>query len=152
MEPIVAAATDPDLQEPVASYEFFPNLTINVESLLPSNLDFIRYDGSLTTPPCSETVVWSVFLNPVTLSKDQLNAFRRLQNYDKKRIEGNFRPLQQLNGRAEKYYTSLGWSTGVSPIARVQDDLYTALNSFGALIREIVTGIRTTAFLKPTIG
>jgi len=82
----------------------------------------------------------------------QLDAFRSLRNSEKKKIGSNFRKIQLLNGRAIKYYTTLGLMSGVSPIARVQDDIYTALNSFGSLVREFFQGIRTTYYYTPTIG
>ncbi|XP_041074622.1 carbonic anhydrase 12 isoform X3 [Polyodon spathula] len=45
----------------------------NVFNLLPERLDeFYRYDGSLTTPPCYPSVLWTVFRNPVRISQEQL--------------------------------------------------------------------------------
>uniref|UniRef100_A0A8C4R3B4 protein-tyrosine-phosphatase n=1 Tax=Eptatretus burgeri TaxID=7764 RepID=A0A8C4R3B4_EPTBU len=44
--------------------------------LLPSSLiDYYRYDGSMTTPPCIETVQWTVFRDRVSLSQSQLSKF-----------------------------------------------------------------------------
>jgi carbonic anhydrase len=51
-----------------------------------------RYEGSLTTPPCSETVRWTVMAKPQTASKAQINAFAAL-------FPDNARPVQQLNRR-----------------------------------------------------
>ena len=34
--------------------------------------EFYRYQGSLTTPPCSEAVVWTVFQNKNTVSSSQV--------------------------------------------------------------------------------
>jgi carbonic anhydrase len=51
-----------------------------------------RYTGSLTTPPCTEGVKWSVMVNPIEMSQAQLDAFTKI-------IENNNRPVQSLNGR-----------------------------------------------------
>jgi carbonic anhydrase len=65
----------------------------NAASLLPADLSYFRYSGSLTTPPCSEGVSWYVLKNPITASDDQILRFTKL--YD-----NNSRPLQKRNDRA----------------------------------------------------
>lgn len=41
--------------------------------MLPENLaHFFRYEGSLTTPPCYESILWTVFDTPITLSLNQV--------------------------------------------------------------------------------
>ncbi|MCB0033661.1 MAG: carbonic anhydrase family protein [Anaerolineales bacterium] len=67
--------------------------TVQVARLLPEDQTIYRYNGSLTTPPCSEQVIWSVMKNPVEMSAQQIAAFTAI-------IEGNNRPLQPLNARA----------------------------------------------------
>ncbi|XP_072046627.1 uncharacterized protein [Amphiura filiformis] len=50
-------------------------------SLLPDDLTrFYRYRGSLTTPGCHESVVWTVFEKPIELSRHQIGQFRRLSD------------------------------------------------------------------------
>jgi carbonic anhydrase len=77
-----------------------------IELLLPPNAatDFYRYRGSLTTPPCYESVQWTVFRQPLTISADQLEAFRTLlyentSTTPAELLENNYRPTQPLNGR-----------------------------------------------------
>ena len=50
------------------------------------------YQGSLTTPPCSEVVTWSVFAEPIELSTDQIARLTSI-------FDGNNRPVQPLNER-----------------------------------------------------
>ncbi|XP_048868878.1 carbonic anhydrase 15-like [Brienomyrus brachyistius] len=60
---------------------------------------FYRYNGSLTTPTCNEVVVWTVFKEPIKVSKDLVKKFPETMNY-----EEIYRPIQNLNGR--KVYAS----------------------------------------------
>ena len=62
-------------------------------NVLPADLRYWTFMGSLTTPPCSEGVRWLVLKTPIQLSKQQIERFRRLYPM-------NARPLQPLNERA----------------------------------------------------
>ena len=68
------------------------HVTVDVQMLLPRNTSSYRYDGSLTTPPCSEGVKWIVLKAPVQLSAGQIKAFSAV-------LSGNSRPVQPLHGR-----------------------------------------------------
>lgn len=47
----------------------------SIEELLPERpAEYYRYKGSLTTPPCSPTVLWTVFRNPVHISQEQVSV------------------------------------------------------------------------------
>lgn len=61
-------------------------------ALLPKNHSFVRYEGSLTTPPCSESVDWVVLRTPITASPAQVQQFAKLFPF-------NARPLQPLDRR-----------------------------------------------------
>ena len=65
----------------------------DANKLLPADASFYRYMGSLTTPPCSQDVIWSVMTEPVTLSKAQISALEAI-------LGENNRPVQPLNGRS----------------------------------------------------
>lgn len=69
------------------------NDPIDVYALLPTNKSYYRFSGSLTTPPCTEGVVWLVFKEPVTLSQAQYDKIKSVITYN------NNRPLQLRHGR-----------------------------------------------------
>ncbi|CAM9569448.1 carbonic anhydrase-related protein [Lethenteron reissneri] len=84
--------------------------SFNPNTLLPDPLlrDYWVYEGSLTTPPCCEHVLWLLFRYPLTLSHAQIEEFRRLRTHSKGvapsdgcdgQLGDNFRPTQQLNDR-----------------------------------------------------
>jgi len=66
--------------------------SIDLADGLTDTAAYYTYAGSLTTPPCSETVTWFVLKHPATLSKAQFEAFNHI-------LGNNFRPLQARNGR-----------------------------------------------------
>ena len=68
------------------------DITISATDILPMQGMYYTYEGSLTTPPCSEGVKWHVLQNPIEISEAQLRAFQGL-------FPVNARPVQPLNGR-----------------------------------------------------
>lgn len=80
----------------------FEGLALDGEKLLPKKRSFYRYQGALTTPPCSEIVLWSVFETPIEMSADQINVLRNaLGDLRFAGPEGqNNRPTQPVNGRS----------------------------------------------------
>ena len=75
--------------------EVAPAEPIDLTQLLPENRNYWTYMGSLTTPPCTEGVLWMVMKQPVQVSADQVGIFSRL-------YRNNARPLQPANGRLIK--------------------------------------------------
>jgi carbonic anhydrase len=70
----------------------FEHIQVNVDDLLPHSHKSYRYDGSLTTPPCSEGVRWIVMKSPIHLSAEQIGKFTAL-------VKENNRPVQPLHHR-----------------------------------------------------
>ncbi len=62
-------------------------------ALMPDNKAYYRFNGSLTTPPCSEGVTWLVLKQPVTASKEQIEKFTHMMHHH------NNRPVQPTNAR-----------------------------------------------------
>lgn len=75
--------------------DFIPSQAIDLNQLLPEQGGYFAYMGSLTTPPCSEDVLWMVFRQPLQISEEQLKTFARL-------YPRNIRPIQRLNDRLIK--------------------------------------------------
>ncbi|GLT59289.1 hypothetical protein SLA2020_321180 [Shorea laevis] len=63
---------------------------------------YYRYNGSLTTPPCTEGVVWTIVKKVRTASREQVKALRDAVHDG---YEANARPTQALNGRPVWLYT-----------------------------------------------
>jgi len=61
-------------------------------SLLPEQHNYLRFMGSLTTPPCTEGINWHMLQTPITVSKAQIEKFKTI-------FPHNARPLQPENNR-----------------------------------------------------
>jgi len=69
-----------------------PGMNFDILLPPPGKRSFFRYYGSLTTPPCTENVLWSVMEKPIHLSKEQIDKFTKL-------YKDNYRPDQKVNQR-----------------------------------------------------
>jgi carbonic anhydrase len=66
--------------------------SVDPAALLPKHGAYFRYMGSLTTPPCSEGLTWTVFKEPIEAAPEQIRKFAAL-------FSNNARPVQRLNRR-----------------------------------------------------
>jgi carbonic anhydrase len=66
---------------------------LDMNELLPADQRYYQFMGSLTTPPCSENVLWMVLKQPIAVSREQIRLFSQL-------FPNNARPVQSVNGRA----------------------------------------------------
>jgi carbonic anhydrase len=103
---VVAVLIEPGAEQPViqtfwnnlpleTNLELSPATAIDVNKLLPEARTYYTYMGSLTTPPCSEGVLWMVLKKPLQISPEQIAIFSRL-------YRNNARPIQPANGRLVK--------------------------------------------------
>jgi carbonic anhydrase len=69
-----------------------PEGLLDVNELLPKDQRYYQFMGSLTTPPCTEGVLWMVLKQPVKISPAQYRLFRQ-------QFPLNARPVQPVNGR-----------------------------------------------------
>ena len=65
---------------------------LDADNLFPLKRGFYHFEGSLTTPPCTEGVQWFVLKQAITISDAQYQTFTALYPY-------NARPVQKTNGR-----------------------------------------------------
>ncbi|MBS1198592.1 MAG: Carbonic anhydrase, eukaryotic [Proteobacteria bacterium] len=72
-----------------------PNAQVDPMAFLPVRRDYYTYMGSLTTPPCTEGVLWLVLKQPVAVSQEQIEIFSRF-------YIDNTRPVQPAYGRIIK--------------------------------------------------
>jgi carbonic anhydrase len=63
---------------------------LELAALLPAGREYFAYNGSLSTPPCTEGVQWFVLLERGSVAQEQLDLFPLWRNH---------RPAQPLNGR-----------------------------------------------------
>uniref|UniRef100_A0A8C4NMK6 Carbonic anhydrase 10 n=1 Tax=Eptatretus burgeri TaxID=7764 RepID=A0A8C4NMK6_EPTBU len=90
-----------------------------LEDLYPNTRGYITYEGSLTTPPCSETVAWIILNKPVYITALQMKSLRllsrNLPSHLYMTLSDNVRPLQPLNGRCVRSNIALGPITRPCP-------------------------------------
>ncbi|XP_076131787.1 carbonic anhydrase 6 [Alosa pseudoharengus] len=123
--------------------------TINVRSMLPENLNhFFRYEGSLTTPPCYESVIWTVFDTPITLSHNQIRKLEStLMDHDNKTLWNDYRIAQPLNDRVVE--SSFLPRLGKGSFCR-QEEIESKLLKIESLLTSLGKNIRTMGDSRPT--
>jgi carbonic anhydrase len=83
--PLIPAKTDGD--------HTHPPIQVSAKDLLPTELGYYQYAGSLTAAPCTEGVQWLVMKQPLTLSQTQLEQWQQ-------HFKDNMRGVNPLNGRS----------------------------------------------------
>ena len=73
--------------------EMAEGVAIDPGGYVPGSRAHFRYDGSLTTPPCSEGIAWHVLRETRTASREQVDRLRAIGGGPTNR------PVQPLGGR-----------------------------------------------------
>ncbi|XP_050413678.2 putative carbonic anhydrase 1 [Patella vulgata] len=92
------------------------NIYLNPNELLSESAIYYNYEGSLTSPTCTEAVTWLVAEEPTRISDETLNSLAALESRftgDLISDKGNLRPTQSLAGRKVKKlrFRKYGWPT-----------------------------------------
>lgn len=79
-------------------------LPFSPEQLMPADRShYFRYEGSLTTPSCDESVVWTILKSSVPFSISQIERFKQVKDSNGTYLTHNFRQVQRLNSRPLVY-------------------------------------------------
>ncbi|XP_049631393.1 carbonic anhydrase 6-like [Suncus etruscus] len=75
--------------------------SIDVRDMLPQNVwHYYTYQGSLTTPPCTENVLWFLLKDPIIISRAQIEKLENsLLDSQNQTLHNDYRKTQPLNGR-----------------------------------------------------
>ncbi|XP_003263412.2 carbonic anhydrase 9 isoform X3 [Nomascus leucogenys] len=122
---------------------------LDISALLPSDLSrYFRYEGSLTTPPCAQGVIWTVFNQTVMLSAKQLHTlFDTLWGPGDSRLQLNFRATQPLNGRVIEASFLAGVDSSPRAAEPVQLNSCLAAGDILALVFGLLFAVTSIAFL-----
>lgn len=84
--------------------------SVRPADLLPNNLSYYYYEGSLTTPPCSEVVQWFLLRNPLHVPSAFLDELHTtVTGMEGQPLNTNFREPQPLNGRQVMVHGDSGY-------------------------------------------
>lgn len=83
------AGQSSDVKLPMVPEQFLPN----------DRSQYFRYEGSLTTPSCDESVVWTVLKSSIPFAIDQIERFKQVKDSNGTQLTHNFRLIQNLNAR-----------------------------------------------------
>ncbi|XP_077003902.1 carbonic anhydrase 9 [Tamandua tetradactyla] len=121
---------------------------LDVSALLPSDLSrYFRYEGSLTTPPCAQGVIWTVFNQTVRLSAKQLHTLSgSLWGPDDSRLQLNFRATQPLNGRIIEASFYAGVDSSPATVASVGVHSCLGAGDILALVFGLLFAVTSIAF------
>lgn len=120
---------------------------IPLKELIPAKLQtYYRYEGSLTTPPCYETVSWTIFHERIEIAEEQLQDFRT-KIFENRADEGidvdisdDFRPIQCMNSR-RVYASHESLKFSVKEMDGTSSAITVKMSAFVAVILCLLSGV-----------
>ncbi|XP_016145509.1 carbonic anhydrase 4-like [Sinocyclocheilus grahami] len=114
---------------------------------------YYRYLGSLTTPNCDEGVIWTIFKDPIKVSRDLIDLFTTTVYINKTSnsplMTNTFRGVQPINGRVVTSQRAGTKITGlIKPTSGTKTTGFVGTKPTGLI--KSTSGIKTTRILKPT--
>ncbi|XP_030014520.1 carbonic anhydrase 14 isoform X1 [Sphaeramia orbicularis] len=126
----------------------------DVQSLLPKDLGrYYRYNGSLTTPPCYQSVFWTVFSEKVQISKAQLYKMETIlysskaEEKDRMLLQDNYRMTQPLNHRVifASFSADSGKELSSGEVTAIVIGVMCGCVGLAVVVRFIIKTIRSTS-------
>ncbi|XP_049587659.1 carbonic anhydrase 14 isoform X2 [Syngnathus scovelli] len=126
----------------------------DVQSLLPTDLGrYYRYNGSLTTPPCYQTVIWTLFHERVQISKAQLLKMEtllyssRAEDPDRMLLQDNYRATQPLNHRVifASFTAESGKELSSGEVTAIVIGIMCGCVGLAVIVRFIIKTVRSTS-------
>ncbi|VDM50562.1 unnamed protein product [Toxocara canis] len=89
-----------NLFDMTTAFGSYNSVTYRANDLLPEDREvWFLYSGSLTTPPCSENVIWTLLAEPIYVEESQLEELRHRVSNTGALLVRNRREVQPLNNR-----------------------------------------------------
>lgn len=102
---------------PDTTYRIPEEFTLS--TIFGSNLNsYYTYEGSLTTPPCTENLIWIVSQETLKMNQEDFVKFQSVQGGEGE-MSGNFRKVQSLNRRRVYYYKGSASLNTISNLSKI---------------------------------
>ena len=88
------------IKVPQGTGQSFSVDSVDISKFLPSELDYYHYKGSLTTPPCSEKVMWYVLKQPLKVPEEFLENLRQMKDEEGRSLTHTYRQCMPLHDRS----------------------------------------------------
>ncbi|XP_078095837.1 carbonic anhydrase 6 [Mustelus asterias] len=123
---------------------------MDISTMLPNDLsNFYRYSGSLTTPPCFETITWTIFDTPIMLSSNQIRLLETsVLDWENKTLKNDYRHAQPVNDRVVESSFQPVLTKGSCQLETINaklDNIEGILNNFETNLESRQTGPLNTA-------